>query len=117
MDTLKRTREFDPFDATQDASPHCTHKAKVQEKDKKNIAEEEIKNDEESTSGKTLKEDEKDQQDTEDETDEGNSTNTECDQDSDVSFLSDTDEDIDTAEIEEEWFEYMKETQEIQKTR
>ena len=41
-------------------------------------------------------------------TDEGNDSNSDCDQDSDASFMNDTDEEIDTAEIEEDWIEYMK---------
>ena len=45
----------------------------------------------------------------EEETDDGNSSNTDRDQDSDVSFMNDTDEEnFITAEIEENWIEYMK---------
>ena len=43
----------------------------------------------------------------EDETADGNSSNTDCDQDSEISFMKDTDDEIDTADIEEEWIEYM----------
>ena len=94
MDTHQRARENDTIDATQNALTHHTNEKKIQkDREKKD---------------KTNEKDTNDLSGTGDESEDRQSSNTHKDQDSDVSFENDTEEEIDTAEIEEDWIEYIK---------
>ena len=97
LDTTEGTRNIDTIDSTKNASPLVQTKRKYK-KEKLRPAKNENDGEDEKANHRS----------SDDETAESNSSNTDCDQDSDVYFMTDTDEEIDTAEIGEEWIEYVK---------